>query len=279
MTGLMVCCKRLIYGFAALAVFAMVPAVAFAITDARDVTGMGVDERIGGRIPSELEFTDRSGDKVKLTEFFEDGKPVVMSLVYYNCPRLCSFVLEGVVEAVGDLDALSLGVDYKVVSVSINPVETPEDATRKSEGVLRALGGKGSPDGWSFLTGGEQNIAALAESVGFRYLADGDEFAHPASIMFLTPEGEISRYLYGIEFPAKDFRLALLEASKGEVGPSRIVNKVLLFCYKFDPVGGKYALHALNILKGGGVITLLFVGLLITYLIIIERKRTNGGSD
>lgn len=257
-----------------------VAGAACAITDSRKVEEVGVDERLGGSVPMGLELTDMNGRSVTLGDSFDGERPVVLTLVYYRCPRLCTYVLGGLVEVLSDFTAFSLGADYRVVSVSINPLETPDDAQKKAEGVLRALGGReGVPEGaWSFLTTNSEAVATLTASVGFRYIEDGDEFAHPSVLIVLTPEGKVSRYLYGIEHSLKDFRLALLEASQGEIGSAGIVDKVLLYCYKFDPVGKKYALHALNILKGGGIITLFSVGVLIAILVISERKkRMNGG--
>ena len=252
----------------------------YSITNSNDLSGVGVKEKLGETIPTDLEFTDSDGSTVRLGEFFKGKKPVVLSLVYYRCPRLCTFVLEGIADAVNNLKELSLGDDYKVVSVSINPAETEVDARSKSEGVFKKLNGVDSPGkNWHFLTGDEHSIATLAESVGFRYIKDGDQFAHPASIAVLTPQGEISRYLYGVQYPPLDFRIALLEASKGEIGKSRIINRVLLYCYRFDPVGKKYALYALNILKGGGIITLLSITVLIAYLVMSEKRRSKGGGN
>lgn len=248
---------------------------ALSITDTRDLGEVGVSERLGSRLPLELEFTASDGRTVKLGDVFDGKKPVVLSLVYYRCPRVCSFLLEGMLDAFRDLEALTLGKDYRVVSVSINPKETPQDAGRKSDRLFSALGSS-SREGWWFLTGSEVNIKVLADAVGFRYRADGDEYAHPTAIVVLTPDGEVSRYLYGIDYKPFDLRVALLEASKGEVGEANLVNHILLYCYKFDPVGRRYALSALNILKGCGIITVLGVGTMVAFLIISDKKERRG---
>lgn len=259
----------------ALAILYLPAHVALSITDTRDLEKVGVSERLGSMLPMELEFTASDGRIVRLGDLFDGRKPVVLSLVYYRCPRVCSYLIEGMLDAFRELEALSLGEDYRVVSLSIDPEETPQDALRKSERVLRTLGAS-SQGGWWFLTGKEVSIKALADSVGFSYMADGDEFAHPTAIVVLTPEGEISRYLYGIDYKPFDLRMALLEASKGKVGESSLVNHILLYCYKFDPVGRRYALSALNILRGCGIITFLGVGTMVAFLIISDKKRTTG---
>ncbi|MER3445303.1 MAG: SCO family protein [Candidatus Dadabacteria bacterium] len=251
---------------------------AYAITSAADVKDIGVDEKLGSYIPLDLTFRDEHGNPVKLNGFFHDGKPVILTLNYYECPLLCTYVLNGILDVVNKLDSLSLGRDFRIVTVSFNPSETPELARKKAANYLKELKNtQPSQRDWHFLTGDEEDTSALAQAVGFRYKKDGNQFAHPSVVVILTPQGEISRYFYGIQYQPKDLWLALLEASKGEIGSSKILNQILLYCYHFDPVGKKYALQALNIVKAGGVVTLLCVGGLLTYLWRNEKKRTNGG--
>ncbi len=250
----------------------------YAITNTADIKEVGVDEKLGDFIPLHLTFHDEQGRPIRFKDFFQDGKPVILTLNYFECPRLCTFALNGVVDAVNQLRSLSLGRDFKIVSVSFNSAETPELAKAKSENYCKALTNVKSPQGyWRFLTGDEENIRELTQAVGFRYKKDGKEFAHPSVLVILTPQGKISRYLYGIQYEPKDLQLALLEASQGEIGSSRVLNQILLYCYHFDPVGKKYALQALNIVKAGGVATLLSLGGLLTYLWRNEKKRVNGG--
>lgn len=251
---------------------------AYAITNAADVKDIGIDEKLGSRIPLDLTFRDEQGGLVKPRDFFQDGKPVILTLNYYECPLLCTYVLNGVLDVVNKLDSLSLGRDFKIITVSFNPSETPELARKKAANYLKALKNvQPSQRDWHFLTGDEENISRLTQAVGFRYKKDGDQFAHPSVVAILTPQGEISRYFYGIQYEPKDLRLALLEASQGEIGSSKILNQILLYCYHFDPVGRKYALQALNVVKAGGIATLLCIGGLLTYLWRNEKKRVNGG--
>ncbi len=251
---------------------------AYAITNEADIKGVGIDEKLGSYIPLDLIFRDEQNKPVKLRDFFRDEKPVILTLNYYECPLLCTYVLNGVLDVVNKLDSLSLGRDFRIVTISFNPSETPELARKKAANYLKELKNvQPSQKDWHFLTGDEENISRITQAVGFRYKKDGDQFAHPSVVVILTPRGEISRYFYGIQYEPKDLRLALLEASQGEIGSSKILNQILLYCYHFDPVGKRYALQALNVVKAGGVVTLLCVGGLLTYLWRNEKKRVNGG--
>lgn len=251
---------------------------AYAITNEADVKDVGINEKLGSNIPLDLTFRDEQNNPVKLRDFFRDEKPVILTLNYYECPLLCTYVLNGVLDVVNKLDSLSLGRDFRIVTVSFNPSETPELARKKAANYLKELKNvQPSQKDWHFLTGDEENISRITQAVGFRYKKDGDQFAHPSVVAILTPRGKISRYFYGIQYEPKDLRLALLEASQGEIGSSKILNQILLYCYHFDPVGKRYALQALNVVKAGGVVTLLCIGGLLTYLWRNEKKRVNGG--
>ena len=260
----------LIYAF----VFIINFSYAHAISNTADVKDIGVNERLGDYIPLDLTFKDEDGNAVKLSDFFQDDKPVVLTPVYYECPRLCSFILNGVLEVVNNLNSLTLGRDFKVVSVSFNPDETHSLAKAKAANYHKAVKNSQSTEiDWHFLTGDAENINKLTEAIGFKYKKDGEEFAHSSVLVVLTPRGKISRYLYGVQYEPKDLKLSLLEASEGEIGSSKLLNKVMLFCYEFDPVGKRYALQALNVVKVGGVITLLSLAGFLTYLWKKEKNK------
>ncbi|MEW6145457.1 MAG: SCO family protein [Thermodesulfobacteriota bacterium] len=246
----------------------------FAITDSRDVKDIGIDEKTGALVPGDIRFADENNETVELRDFFNQAKPVVLNLVYFGCPRLCNFATEGLLQVMNEQGSLEIGKDYKVLTVSFDPEDTSDlSGTKASK--YRGMVKHGDPgkENWVFLTSDTDNIRRLTEAVGFRYKVDGDEFAHASALIILTPEGKISRYLPGIQYESNDFRLSLLEASKGRIGSSEMLNKLLLFCYEFDPVGKKYALKALNVVKAAGVVTLLSICGVLTYFWRKERKE------
>jgi protein SCO1/2 len=247
--------------------------ITYAITDARDIKDIGIKERLGDYVPSNLTFYDEAGKRVELGEFFRDEKPVILTLNYYKCPTLCSYVLNGVLNGVNELNSLTLGKDFRIVTVSFNPTDTSELAKAKSRVYQKSLeNSQSDKQDWHFLTGNQENINKILQAVGFKIKKDGEEFAHPSAIVVLTPQAQISRYLYGVQFEPKDLRLALLEASDGKIGSSELINKVMLFCYQFDPVGRKYTLQALNVMKAGGVLTLLSVAGIMAYFWRREKE-------
>ncbi len=246
----------------------------FAITDARDVKDIGIDEKLGDLIPGELVLINENNEPVIFKDLLSQDTPTVLNLVYYSCPRLCNFATDGLLQVVNETEALQLGEDFKILTVSFDPEDTTGLAATKAPKYRKSMKrGEGTQKNWPFLIGDKENIEKLTESVGFKYKVDGAEFAHASALIVLTPEGKISRYLHGIQHEPTDFRLALLEASKGEIGSSKLINSVLLFCYGFDPVGKKYALKALNIVKAGGVITLLLLCVGLTYFWRREKRE------
>lgn len=232
---------------------------------------IGVDEHPGAKLPAGTVFTDSAGKKVRLGDFF-GGPPVILTLNYYGCPMLCPLTFKNLTDTFSRMGGLELGRDYRVVTVSFNPDETPELAAEKAAETFAMLPG-GVPDGaWTFLVGDEKNIGAVTEAVGYRYAKVDQDYAHPSAIMVLTPGGAVSRYLYGISQEPMDLRLALIEAADGGIGKSRMLNRVLLYCFHYDPAGKKYSLAAMRIMTALGVVTLVVVGGLLLAMWVRERK-------
>jgi protein SCO1/2 len=220
---------------------------------------VGIDQKLNESIPLNLTFRDEDGKPVQLAQFFGQ-KPVILTLVYYNCPMLCTQVLNGVESGLKELN-MDIGKQFEVVTISIDPTESHVLAKVKQEMYTGMYGRPGAAQGWHFLTGDEPQIKQLADALGFRYAYDPDskQFAHASAIMLLTPEGKISRYFYGIQFPSRELRLGLVEASEGKIGTP--VDQVLLFCYHYDPATGKYGLLISHVIQAGGALTVLLIGL------------------
>ena len=237
---------------------------------------VGIEQRLNEELPLDLSFRDETGRTVRLADYFNQGKPVLLSLVYYECPMLCNQVLNG---QVGMMEALAFkaGREYTALTVSFDSRETPELAARKRETYLRRYGRAGDAEaGWHFLTGDEANIKRLTDAVGFQYVWDegSQQFAHASAIMVLTPEGKLSHYFYGIEYSPKDVRLALVEASRGRIG-SR-VDQLLLYCYHYDPTTGKFGV-VISMMRVAGLITLVGVAALMWILWRRQKREREGG--
>jgi protein SCO1 len=219
---------------------------------------VGIDQKLNQTIPLNLAFRDENGQTVQLAQFFGQ-KPVILTLVYYNCPMLCTQVLNGVESGLKELQT-DIGKQFEVVTVSIDPTESHVLAKVKQEMYVGMYGRPAAAQGWHFLTGDEPQIKQLADAVGFRYAYDPDtkQFAHASAIMLLTPEGKISRYFYGIQYPSRELRLGLVEASEGKIGTP--VDQVLLFCYHYDPKTGKYGLLISRVIQAGGALTVFVLG-------------------
>ena len=240
-----------------------------------NLSHVGLAQKLNAQVPLNLTFRDEYGQAIHLGDYFQHGKPVILSLVYYECPMLCTETLNGLSASLRILK-LDLGKDYQVVTVSFNPKESPELALAKKRAYLQRYGHPDSQNGWHFLVGDEQNIHALTDSVGFYYQWDPDsqQFAHAAGIMVLTPDGHIAQYLYGVDFSPKDLRLGLVEASKGHIG--NLVDQVLLYCYHYDPRTGKYGAVVINVLKVAGAATILILGSLLIFMFMHEPKKAIG---
>jgi protein SCO1/2 len=219
---------------------------------------VGIEQRLNEQVPLGLVFRDESGKTVTLRDYF-GPKPVILNLVYYKCPMLCSEVLSGLVSALKILK-FDVGNQYNVLTVSFNPRETPDLAAAAKAQYLKRYGRPGAAEGWHFLTGPEPSITALAQAVGFEYQYDAqtDQYAHATAIMILTPDGRVAQYYYGVEFAPKDLRLGLIQASSGKIG--NLVDEVLLYCYHYDPATGKYGAVITRILKLSGIATIVLIG-------------------
>ena len=234
------------------------------------VRGVGIDQKLNAQVPLEILFKDETGQTVRLGQYFRQ-KPVALALVYYECPMLCNMVLNGLTHAMEGI-SLNIGKDYEVVTVSFNPHETWQLAGAKKANYIEKFQGKGVEQGWHFLTGQEDAIKQLADSVGFRYKYDPitKQFAHASGIMVLTPEGRVARYFYGIEYKPRDFRLGLVEASQHKIGT--LADEVLLFCFHYDPMTGKYGAVIMNVIRALGSATVVALGALLFVLIRRDRR-------
>ncbi|MCC6486552.1 MAG: SCO family protein [Candidatus Hydrogenedentes bacterium] len=232
---------------------------------------VGIDQKLDSQVPLDLTFRDENGKTVTLGSLM-GGKPAVLSLVYYECPMLCGEVLQGMLAAFNELD-FTIGNEYQVLTVSFDPKETSELAAMKKKNMLEHYRAPEAAEGWHFLTGDEENIKKLAEVVGFRYqyIPSSDQYAHGSGIMVLTPEGKVSRYFYGIEYPKRDLRFGLIEASENRIGS--LADELMLLCYHYDPMTGTYGLVIMSVLRLAGVATVLGSMALVGGMLVQERRR------
>ena len=233
---------------------------------------VGIEEHLGQQVPLDARFKDEAGQDVTLASYFQPGKPVLVNFAYYQCPMLCNLVLNGMLGGMRKI-AWTPGKEYEVVTISIDPRETPELASAKKKTHIESLGRPDAAAGWHFLTGEEKDIKKVASAIGFKYqyMKNSNEFAHAAGIFTISPTGKISRYLYGVEFKHKDLRLALLDASEGRT--LSIGEKIEMFCYRYDPNAKGYVLFARNFMKGGGYVVVAGLALFLGGLWRKELKR------
>ena len=239
------------------------------------LAGVGIEQKLDAQLPLNLTFRDEAGRSVPLSSFFQTKKPVILALVYYRCPMLCTQILNGLESS---LKAVSFnpGQDFEILSVSFDPKDTPELAASKKQMYMRRYGRQNTANGWHFLTGDEANIQALTDAAGFHYKYDPktDQFAHASGIMILTPDGRLSRYFYGVEYAPRDVRLGLVEASQNKIGNP--VDQILLYCYHYDPATGKYGAIAMNLVRfAGGAFVLIGV----IFLLIVFRREVRAGKQ
>ncbi len=232
--------------------------------------GVGFDQRLNEQVPMDVKFTDETGKTVRLGDYF-GSKPVILVLAYYQCPRLCTLVLNGLVQGMLEM-RLNAGKDFNVLTVSFDPREDWQLAASKKESYLRRYGRPGAEAGWHFLTGKEDQIKRLTEAVGFRYRFDPvqNQFIHASGIMILTPTGKISRYLYDVHYPGRDLRLGLVEASNNKIGSP--VDQILLYCFHYDASVGRYTASIMNIIRLLGVGMMLAV---CAFVVFLQRRHAH----
>ncbi len=244
----------------------------------QDFQEAGITEKLGTILDIDnLQFLNEDGKAVSLSQYFNQGRPVLVTMVYYECPNLCNFLLNGLLSSMRTLP-LTIGKDFDIITVSVDPKEAATLAKKKKENYLAQYGRMGGERGWHFLTGTEDQIKKLSDQIGFgfRYDQETDEYAHSAAVFVMTPEAKLSRILYGIEFLPKNLKFALLEASNGSVGT--IVDRVLMFCYRYDPDARGYSLYAMRLVQAGGFFMMVA---LFGYMGVFwwgERKRSRSNS-
>ena len=229
---------------------------------------VSITQKLNAQVPLDLMFRDETGKIVRLRDYFNHGRPVLLSFMYYRCPMLCSMVMEGVTSALTELK-FNVGEQFDVLTVSIDPRDMPEEAAQKKEKYVKRYGRLNAGEHWHFLTGSDPSIKQLTDAVGFQYAYDPktDNFAHGTMLAVLTPDGRISRYLYGFEYKPRDLRLGIVEASAGKIGA--LTDQLLLLCYHYDPSIGKYSRNAMTFLRAGGIATMLTLG---SFIFIMLRK-------
>lgn len=233
--------------------------------------GVGIDEQLGAFVPGNTVFRNANGEEVSLGSLLNSGRPAILNFVYHDCPMLCSVLLDSFTDTMKRMD-WAPGREYDVLTVSFSAIETADLAARQKEKYTAKLGREGAGDGWHFLTGEDEAIQQLAASTGFQFkwVESRQEYAHPSLLIFLSPEGQITRYLHGLYFKPTDVRKALVEASNGTVGST--VDHILMYCFQYDPTANSYVLHATNLMKIGALFTMLFIGLGLWLLRRKERR-------
>lgn len=233
--------------------------------------GVGLAQKLNQQVPLDLPFRDEKGNAVRLGDYF-GKKPIVLSLVYYNCPSLCTEVLNGELRALQTV-SLDMGKEYEAVTVSFDPKDSYKEAEVKRRTYTGLYGRPGSSNGWHFLTGEQKSITALTDAVGFNYAFDpsSEQYAHAAAILVVTPDGRIARYYSGVQYPSRDVRLGLVEASAGKIGSP--TDSALLFCFHYDPLTGKYGLVIMNVIRAAGLLTVLVLGTFLWVMFGREKKR------
>lgn len=238
------------------------------------VEGIGIEQRLNEQIPLDLNFLDATGQRVQLRDYFGE-KPVILSLVYYECPMLCSMILNGLLRSLHTL-SFDVGDQFNIITVSFDPKETTKLAMGKKKSYLSKYGRRDAENGWHFLTGDESSIQQLTEAVGFNYKYDPEtnQFVHASGIMVLTPQGRLSRYFYGVEYSPNDLKFGLMEAANDKIGS--VVDQLLLYCYHYDPTTGKYGMVIMNVIRILGTATVL---VLVAFMLVMFRRDRKAKSE
>jgi len=225
---------------------------------------IGIDEKLGDTVPMDLWFLNENSDTVTLRELI--NKPSILAFVYFDCPALCSPLMDGISDMISKLD-MNLGADYQIITISFNTKDTPEKAQEKKVNFVQNIS-KENQANWIYLTGSQENIDAITDAIGFKYIAQGLDFAHPSAIYILSPQGKITRYLYGLTFLPFDVKMAIIEAQQGIARPT--INRILEYCFAYDPVGKTYSLQVTRIV--GAII--LFIGLIVFVTLLLSERKT-----
>lgn len=268
--------KRLLATLIAAALFSLGAPAVRAVDRAEplphELDGVGITEKPNAQLPLDAQLFDEQGQVVTLGSFFKPKRPVILTLNYYSCPMLCTLVLNGAVEAMREIPFVP-GQQFEVVTISIDPRDDARVASMKKANYVASLGKDSAANGWHFLTGTEAEVRRVANAVGFSYkwVEERKEYAHAAAIFVITPEGHVSRYLYGVKFEPRTLRLSLAEAADGEIGTA--MDQFLLFCFHYDSDAGRYTVAAVNFVRLGGLLTMLTLGILLARFWRVETRR------
>jgi protein SCO1/2 len=248
---------------------AMMPTAEPVAAPGSAITQVSIQQKLGSSLPMDVTLRDEAGQTVQIGKYF-GSRPVLLAFAYYECPMLCTLVLNGIVRVLNGV-TLTPGKDFEVVVVSFKPSETPELAAQKKAAYLKEYHTKGTEAGWHFLTGEEAQVRRLTDAAGFHYAYDPEskEYAHASAIYVTTDDGKLSHYFFGIEYPARDVKLALVDASKGRIGS--VVDQILLFCFHYDPTTGKYSVATLRLVRLAGLLTL--IGMATAIFLMLKRER------
>lgn len=232
---------------------------------------VGVTEKYGDYVSEDIRLYNEHGEEVTLADYLNNGRPILLAMVYYECPMLCNLILQGMMKGVSEL-SWEPGEEFDILAVSISPTETPELARASKENYLEQLGNPDAADGLHFMTGEEDQVRRLGDQVGFYYQwnEQTQEYMHGSTLIFLSEEGKVSRYLHGIDYPELMLRNALYDAADGQIGSA--MDRVVLYCFQYDSASGSYVPVAVNIMKIGGVVTLLMLGIFLGFFFLREKK-------